>query len=78
MDENPKQRGGCRSLIITAAILALPLLYFLSSGPAYLLADAGYLSADTYRAIYSPLIQLCHVSPSFNEAWKHYLILCGA
>ena len=78
MDENRTRRGGCVPLTIAAIVLALPLLYFLSSGPVYRLADAGYLDGKTYRAIYSPLIQLCRVSPSVNEAWKHYLILCGA
>jgi hypothetical protein len=77
MHENPKQRGGCRSLAMTAAlVLALPILYFLSSGPTYRLAEAGYLVGKTYRAIYSPLMWLSHVSPGFNTVWKHYLILC--
>ena len=77
MDENRTRRGGCVPLFITAGVLALPLLYFLSSGPVYLLADAGYLDGKTYRAIYSPLIQLCQLSPGFTQVWKHYLMLCG-
>ena len=78
MSEKRTRRGGCASFTIAAAVLSLPILYFLSSGPMYRLADAGYLDAKTYRALYSPLIQLCHVSPGFNQVWKHYLILCGA
>jgi hypothetical protein len=78
MDENRTRRGGCVPLTIAAGVLALPLLYFLSSGPAYMLADAGYLDVGTtYRAIYSPLVLLCRVLPGLTHVWKHYLILCG-
>ena len=64
MDEHRKRHVGCVPLSLVAVfIFALPLLYFLSSGPAYRLADAGYLDGNTYRVIYSPLIRLCHVSP---------------
>ena len=78
MDENRTRRGGCVPLIITAGILALPLLYFLSSGPAYLLGEAGYMDGKTYRAIYSPLVEFSHSSPAFSHVWTRYLILCGA
>ena len=70
-------RGGCVTLVTAAIVVLLPLLYFLSSGPAYRLGEAGYLSGNTMRAIYSPLIQLGHFWPTFNEAWKFYLILWG-
>jgi hypothetical protein len=78
MDENWTQRRGCSPLVIAPVTIVLPILYFLSSGPTYRLAEADYLDGKTYRAIYSPLVWLCHVSPSFNQVWKHYLTFCGA
>jgi len=71
-------RGGCVTLVTVASVVLLPVLYFLSSGPAIRLGHAGYLSGDTLRAIYWPLSQLGHFWPAFNEAWKFYMILWGA
>lgn len=78
MAEKHEPRGGCVPFVIAAVIFGLPLLYFLSSGPVYQLADAGYFSANTYRTMYWPLLQLCRLSPGFHEVWVNYLLLCGA
>jgi hypothetical protein len=75
MVESRAERRGCIPLIITAAVL-LPLLYFLSSGPAYVQAEAGYLDGKTYRLIYSRMMKLSDLSPTFNQAWKQYLAFC--
>jgi hypothetical protein len=75
MAKRRDHRGGCATLATATCVLVLPVLYFLSSGPVYRLGEAGYLSGDTLRAIYWPLIQLGRFWPAFNEAWKLYLIL---
>ena len=79
MEGEAKNRGRWTVVVIVvAAVLALPLLYFLSSGPTYVLAEAGYMDGKSYRLIYSPLMELSHLSPTFNQAWKQYLAFCAS
>jgi hypothetical protein len=75
MTKRGQRGGGGTPLVAAAIVVLLPVLYFLSSGPAYRLGEAGYMSGDAMRAIYWPLIQLGHAWPAFNETWKFYLIL---
>lgn len=77
MDESRTQYRGCVPLIVIVVVLGLPLLYFLSSGPMFLLVEAGYLNGSIYQAIYSPLVNLCEAFPGFGQVWHHYLMLCG-
>jgi hypothetical protein len=44
---------------IRMAIVLLPALYVLSSGPADVLAREGYISTETWAMLYTPLIVAC-------------------
>jgi hypothetical protein len=58
--------------VVAFTLAALPILYFLSSGPVFLLAKAGYLSNEGYQAIYGPLIHFCDSSLFLQRIWNSY------
>ena len=57
MEDDPKKQGGGRLAAFTAALvlLLLPVIYVLSFGPASTLNWYGWISDETWHAIYSPL-----------------------
>jgi hypothetical protein len=55
MSEDRQERNWNHSLLISVVLLMLPLLYFLSSGPAIYLMNRGYMSHDTFILIYRPI-----------------------
>ena len=55
MKTGKHESRGCLPIAVIATVM-LPVLYFLSSGPAHWLADHGYLSDDNFRTIYNPLL----------------------
>ena len=75
MAENRIQRGGCAPFIIAAVVLSLPILYFLSSGPVFVLTEYGSISGRTYRTIYAPLVFVSERSPAIHDGWRAYVRL---
>ena len=58
MGEERKKKSGVSGPVLFAVIgliVALPILYVLSSGPATWLYDHGYVSTGTLERIYLPL-----------------------
>jgi len=57
MEGNRKKHGGVATAAFTAALIVLlsPDIYVLSFGPASTLNWYGWLSDETWHAVYSPL-----------------------
>jgi hypothetical protein len=67
-----------RLTLIVAALAMLPLLYPLSIGPAFWLANHGYLGHDTYDRYYGPMVEFCDGSgPPLFWIKNFYLNLCN-
>ena len=73
MNEERQERNWNHSLLISVVLLMLPLLYFLSSGPAIYLMNRGYISKD--GNLYAPLQWACDHCEPFHQAVKWYLRL---
>lgn len=74
MSDNPKHRGSTFWFI--TAVLSLPLLYVLSTGPIGYLHDEGFIDEPYSRLFamsYMPLWWLCEVCEPFSLALDWYL-----
>jgi hypothetical protein len=70
MSEERQKGGGYAGWAIIAAVLvALPLLYFLSIGPAAWLMMEGRLSREAYEWFYYPVVPVQN-----NSRWCDYVI----
>ena len=58
--------------IVAAALIALPVLYVLSIGPATRALALGYLSRESYYLIYGPLIYE-HLFDDFGQ-WRMWYL----
>jgi hypothetical protein len=72
--DNEKRERGPLLLILGAAVLFLPIVYVLSSGPAVWLMDHGYVS-DIIGLLYWPLHKLRLTFPLFKTVWEWYVEL---
>ena len=70
-DEAPtlKSRGGA---YVGYVLIAL-VLYVLSSGPALLLGENGYLSHEVFETIYYPIACIVEVFPFLHDPTDWYL-----
>ena len=72
MERHKGGRG--RALAFAAvAILAIPLIYVLSSGPADVLRQRGFISVPNFIAFYSPLGWLSRHCPPFASFLEWYV-----
>ena len=60
-------------LVLVALLIALPMLYILSSGPAILLVDTGLVPMAVVRVVYAPIGWLEHNSPACREFIQWYV-----
>ena len=69
-----ENRGGC-AVIAGIGVALLPLLYFLSVGPAVWLANHGVLSERLVNGFYYPLESIGGWSSTFHDVLGSYLAL---
>lgn len=50
---------------VIAVLVLIPVVYVLSIGPAYMMADQGWLNHSAVNAAYRPLWDLAAHSPTF-------------
>jgi hypothetical protein len=55
-------------------LILVPLLYFLSSGPAFKLSNKHILPDKLFGLVYAPLEYLANTSTTFNSLFAWYLI----
>ena len=65
MDQIPRNKscasrssGSAALALIVAALLAAPMLYLLSVGPAVWLVNQQYFHESTFESLYAPLVWL--------------------
>jgi hypothetical protein len=58
--------------LLVIGLLASPLLYFLSFGPAMVLLDRNVLNKHQISTLYMPLLASQHYSPPLFAAAKWY------
>lgn len=66
-------RTGAIVAILIFAMVALPLLYVLSVGPATWLAARGYVDLESIRPFYWPIIALHDACPPLQPALQTYV-----
>ncbi len=73
----PNDKSGWRTVIVIGLAVLLLLLggYLLSTGPAALLTQNGYMSANTLLTVYRPITWAGKQSPTFNRAILWYIKL---
>ena len=59
---------------IGTLIIALPVLYILSTGPVIKLAEGGVISGSMVEAIYGPVMTLSDHSEVFKKVLYWYVI----
>jgi hypothetical protein len=71
-----KQSDRRRTMLVVCAILliALPVIYFLSVGPALWLTNRGYISEAHFKTAYAPLLWAREWKP-FGEVLQRYVWL---
>lgn len=81
MENQPKRDGPNGSHVLTLVVcllIALPVLYCLSVGPASVLVTRGALSQPTATTFYWPLIQALEQSESLKGVFVRYIMWCYA
>lgn len=76
MNERKNSSGGVAAVM--TILIAVPLLYALSTGPVIGLFARGRLSAETMQAVdrlYFPLDQACDAAPPLGRLLDHYQML---
>ena len=76
-ESGKRERSGFGPIVVLL-ILAMPLLYFLSTGPVLWLERRGYSSETTdsvLRAVYGPVRFLIENSDTFAKVFKHWASL---
>jgi hypothetical protein len=68
-----KRPKGPAIAAIVLILLCLPVVYFLSVGPARKLVSTGSLPQDTYLTIYSPLLSV----PVVGDWARNYARWCS-
>jgi len=79
MAEEPilKRRSVRRTILIVAAILLLPHLYFLSFGPACWLCAKGVIPSGPTGLVYWPIVYHGHHHGPGTKAINAYADFCG-
>ena len=75
------QRTSVAATIVIALVvllIATPVIYIISAGPALWLVNHGYLDAMTYLHFYQPPMAYAYHHPKFNDAMNWYLSWWGA
>jgi hypothetical protein len=62
-----------KALWAAAIIVALPILYVLSTGPVHWMAAKHYLNIDYAFAYYRPILYATSHSRAVKKAWLNYL-----
>ena len=78
MENERKKRGGGGAVALAVAfsiVLFFPVFYVLSFGPASTLNWHGWLSDDTWHAIYDPLFSAMDRYPWAYDALEWYMDL---
>lgn len=57
-DDDRSSSGAMGPVCIVGVFLLLPILYVLSTGPAVMLRDRGFITQDTLRTVYAPIFWL--------------------
>jgi hypothetical protein len=75
-DDSSKRSTGSRIAFLAAvAVLSLPILYALSTGPVAWLCQKGYLDRETFDTIYAPIRYLAGRFPAFSTVAEAYVRL---
>jgi hypothetical protein len=61
------------ALISIAILLAIPSVYFLSTGPAVYLWCRGIVPDEAWDTVYAPVFVLCKKSKTFNYYISAYM-----
>ena len=64
-------------IALVVLLIASPVLYILSAGPALWLVNHGYLDGWTYFRIYRPVSAFAYNHPQVNDAMNRYLSWWG-
>lgn len=67
--------GWSVAAVVLIAVLSLPILYVLSSGPMFWLKDHGYVSNELVTTLYYPLARLASGFRWFSRLWTAYVQL---
>lgn len=70
-----QQRSAAPVIIAVLAILSLPVLYVLSTGPAVLLMERGYINPEWVDTVYHPIGIAMEAMPWFAAVMEWYLEL---
>jgi hypothetical protein len=73
--EESRKSGGAAVVFVILALIALPILYVLSLGPAVWLMEHNYLDRDLARHIYYPLIFVAESIPLVRSVMQWYMEL---
>ena len=68
---------GSGAVLAFLVLLLLPILYFLSVGPAILLVNQGVVNEEVLDIVYFPLIQIYDLMPALQAPMDWYLSLWG-
>ena len=69
------RRSGPAAVVVILVLIALPILYVLSLGPAVWLMEHNYLDRETARHIYYPLIFAAESIPLVRSVMQWYMEL---
>ena len=71
--QNKSNAGSAVAAAVLLALLLMPMLYMLASGPVVWLMSDGLMSESTAEWLYHFPDQIAFRSPRFNERWQAYL-----
>jgi hypothetical protein len=71
--EDSRKSGGAVVVVVAIVVIALPVLYVLSIGPAGWLVDHGYVTREHAQIVYYPLILAAMNSTWINSALQAYM-----
>ena len=74
-DTSTADARGHSALVLTCMLLALPIIYVLSVGPAYRLTFFGRVPTNSVLAIYKPVFHIADHFRSTERALDWYIAL---
>lgn len=76
MENQPKRDRptGNYVLLIVGVLIAIPLMYCLSIGPASVLVSRGAVSVEGATVFYSPIVWAVEGSPFLQKAYMPYVL----
>jgi hypothetical protein len=73
MLDNPRRaKGGGWAVLALGLLVALPVLYVLSAGPAFRLVGRGRVDYDTFLVVYGPIGRVAARSEAGVALWDWY------